>query len=727
MTKIQITKLRNNGQASAKYIADDGRYLHTEYGLCVVFPENFKDAIQSSSVWDIEGESKIVEHDINGFKLQEEKLVVSKGVILKPPTRLLEFWLQKNIKTVGSVRAGKIVRNVYLEHYIEKDDLEGLLTISGVNEEIAREILLKFPKDETVKAINWFASRNLPVKIALLLSQVFKENAVEMVSQNPFFLTKINVPFDDCLKLAFDLGMKSDDQLVRSALAVDITKSYCRRTGSTVIPRAEFKRTAIQRGASNPNALLRASGELSQLGEVKGGYTYEGSFLVEFEIAYKLKAALNRRNGEYSLLAGWEKAVSRDEIVFSLQQFEKTIPFDLTKEQREAVIGTVRSKVCLLSGGAGTGKTTILRAILDVLENISSGLQIIQLALSGRASQRMSESTGREASTIAKFCIDMKRAKRGYRPEHCVVVIDEASMVDVYSMHQLLNYLPPATRFIFVGDDQQLPPVGGGLVFHALLQSEMPKFVLSQVKRQAEESGIHKFAMAIRNEKYLWLPDYVQNPQEDCSQIKAKGLNDIREIFLKLGQDTIVLCAMQNAKLGVRQINQVMQRSFGLDRNPILYFDHEHGVQSYVSAIGVRFYEDDPIMIAKNAYDIGVRNGDIGRIIDAYFEPEESGVSGILELNGRYLKIDQDLLEKMELAYAITIHKSQGSQWRNTIIVINHEARHMLDKTLIYTASTRATERLVLACPGGTLIENAINRGSVALQRKTNLFDLLKS
>ena len=242
-------------------------------------------------------------------------------------------------------------------------------------------------------------------------------------------------------------------------------------------------------------------------------------------------------------------------------------------------------KVISLSGGAGTGKTTVLNAVLSVLEAVSLDTPIYQVALSGRASQRMSEATGRPASTIAKFCIDMKNEADDKRPDHCVCVIDEASMVDLFSMHNLLQYLPQATRFIFVGDVDQLPPVGGGLVFHNLMKSDFPSVTLTAVKRQGEQSGIHRFATTVRNEvDYdVDVDNYAVRKESDCSLLNSINPAEITALFTELGgsKNGVVLTATQKGAAGVLNLNKVMKEA-GYDR-PRITIDAGDGVYDFIN------------------------------------------------------------------------------------------------------------------------------------------------
>ncbi|MGK7661286.1 AAA family ATPase [Marinovum sp. E06] len=579
-------------------------------------------------------------------------------------------------------------------------------------------------------AINWLADHDLPVKLAASLSAVWREKTIEMLKENPFRLLNFDVPFKLCCKIAKEFGFDSDHPKYQAALAVDLISQYCRATSSTLMPRLVFEKKCREMGVDF-DVVLRHAMEQELIGYIRGedGFQLEGEFLLEALTGQRLRDAILRPPGAGSSSAGWECSLTVEEVTERLREFEQTIRFSLTDEQRRAVSLASRMSVIALSGGAGTGKTTILQAILTVLERVSLGVDIFQIALSGRAAQRMVEATGRPASTIAKFCADMARKKQDQRSDHCIVVIDEASMVDLYSMHDLLRYLPSATRFIFVGDVDQLPPVGGGLLFHNIMKSAFPAVELTAVKRQGAESGIHQFATAVRHQHGgIALPDYLEGAEVDCAILRRVDPEEISELFYAHGgpKRCAVLTSMQAGKAGVGNLNTVMQRRLGYDR-PVVRLTHEDGVYDYVNFNGSKFYLNDPILIMKNDYEIGVRNGDLGTIVEILDEPTEDGQLGWVEIDDRMINLNADLLDKMSLGYAMTIHKSQGSQWENVILVLTRRAIHMLDKTLLYTGATRAQKKLIVCSEGMGLIQHAVDRGSIALQRKTNLLQHLNT
>lgn len=726
---IQISKKRRNGSVSARRIADDGSVIREPNGLCVALPEAYRDAAMIGSLWEVDGPSKQTIFRANDYTVTELHIDANTARFLKPNTRLLEIWLWKNVDGIGEVKAGRLARHPHLIEMIERKQLSKLLDL-GVPERSIGQLLTNFPSQDYMEAINWLATHELPVKLASSLSAVWREKTIQLLEDNPFRLMKFDVSFKLCCCVAEKFGFNVKHPKYKAALAVDFVTQYCRRTASTLMPRSAFEKRCRARRV-DPSDILGHAMKQELIGYIRDedGFQLEGEFLLEALIGQKLRGAIHRSRGSGSGAAGWECGLTEHEVTQRLHDFEQTITFSLTVEQRRAVALACHMNVIALSGGAGTGKTTILKAMLTVLEQSSLGVDIHQIAVSGRAAQRMAEATGRTASTIAKFCQEMVKKSRNKRPDHCVVVIDEARMVDLYSMHKLLQYLPAATRFIFVGDVDQLPPVGGGLVFHNLIKSGFPTIELTAVKRQGQESGIHRFATAIRHQhKDIDLPGYQAGEHVDCSMVDSIEPGEISDLYDAHGGSArcVILTSMQKGNAGVGKLNTVMQRKLGYDR-PVVRFVTDDGNIDYVNFQGNKFYLGDPILITKNDYNIGVCNGDLGTIAEIFDEMTDDGSLGFVDIDGRMIDLNSNLLEKMSLGYAITIHKAQGSQWQNVILVLDPAAQIMLDKTLLYTGATRAQKKLIVCCEDIDLIQQAVDRGSIALQRKTNLLHHLNA
>lgn len=726
---IQVSKRRSNGFVSAKRLNSDGSIVHSINSLCVVFPKAFRDAVNVGSIWEVNGNLTESTFTANGYTVTEDCLDAETVRFVKPNTHLLETWLRKNVDGIGEVKAGRLARHPHLIEIITQKQANTLLDL-GVPERSIGPLMLNFPSQDYMDAINWLATHELPVRLASSLAAAWCGKTIQLLEENPFRLMRFNLSFRRCCGVAEKFGFDASHPKYKAALAVDFVSQYCRKTSSTLMPRSAFEEKCRARRVDLKEIMGHAMDQ-ELIGYIRDedGFQLEGEFLLEALTGKRLREAALRSPGSESDIAGWECALTTEEVTQLLHEFEETISFDLTEEQRGAVALACRENVIALSGGAGTGKTTLLRAILTVLEKASLGVDICQVALSGRAAQKMAEATGRPASTIAKFCIDMSKKSPDKRPDHCVAVIDEASMVDLHSMHRLLRFLPKATRFIFVGDVDQLPPIGGGLVFHNLMKSGFPAIELTAVKRQGEKSGIHRLATAIRHQhSSIKLPEYQEGGRIDCSVVHSIDPVQISNLFDTHGglDRCIVLTSMRKGDAGVENLNKVMQRKLGYDR-PVIRVVTDHGNIDFVNFQGHKFYLNDPIMITKNDYNIGVRNGDLGTIAVIFDAMTEDGSLGLVNINNRMVDLTSPLIEKMDLGYATTIHKAQGSQWESVILVLDRKSQRMLDKTLLYTGATRAQKKLIICCEDMDLIHRAVDRGSIALQRKTNLLQHLNA
>lgn len=293
-------------------------------------------------------------------------------------------------------------------------------------------------------------------------------------------------------------------------------------------------------------------------------------------------------------------------------------------------------------------------------------------------------------------------------------------------MYRLVGILPDAARVIFVGDTAQLPPVGNGLVFHALTETQIPFFNLTQVKRQNEQSGIHKFSTSVRNGIFD-LPELTKNTlreSSDCSIETKPTIERLIALWQESGgiERSIVLSPIRKGEFGVNNLNVELQASVGNDRQAIYFQDSLRGWIPWITSTGSRLLKGDPVLVTANNYDedADLRNGDLGLIVEVFEQPDEDGAVAVIEVNNYLINVTAEVLEKLHLGYAITIHKSQGSQWSNCFVMLPNEAEKMIDQTLLYTASTRPSENLVLM-GGERIIEKAISVGSKATLRKTNI------
>jgi exodeoxyribonuclease V alpha subunit len=398
----------------------------------------------------------------------------------------------------------------------------------------------------------------------------------------------------------------------------------------------------------------------------------------------------------------------------------------LASQQREAVRMVLTHKVLVITGGPGTGKTTILRCIIRILEK--KGLRIHLASPTGRAAKRMAEAAGRDAMTIHRL-LEWSPAHAGFqrnahRPlETDLVVVDEASMIDVVLMNSLLRAIPLMATVVLVGDADQLPSVGPGTVLRDILESgRVPAVRLTEIFRQAEQSCIVLNAHRVNRGEF---PDLSRPPRGQATDFHFLSEEDqgrLQQLIVDLVsrrlptrysfdpvEDIQVLTPMHRGAVGAVQLNAALQAAL----NPA-----RPGVTEVMRG-GRVFRAGDRVMQVRNNYDKGVYNGDIGRIAGIDLAEQEA----IVLVDGRSVMYDFSELDELRLAYAATVHKSQGSEYPAVILPLHTTHYLMLQRNLLYTAITRAKRMLVLA---GTTKALAIAvKNDLTLRRCTRLADRL--
>lgn len=724
---VQVKKRRMYGYATVDLVRPDGSIRKRDKPLVVRFPEHAQGAVTAGSLWEVSGKERVNTFTANDFVISEYAIEATSIKYLKPSGKVLSRWIAANIQGIGGVIANRLVRTPNLDRLIENKDKQALFQIAGMTAKRVDRLLEGWPDDSLFKAIEWLEEQQLPLGLGEKLSDLFGAEAIEKIKEHPFLLMGMGASFEKTMDVAQGLGLNMAHESVIAGVAQHVAVRYCSKTGSTVIDQKsliEGCSRVMQKPA--PETVGDIACDKGLLVRVDSGYQVYGTALMEATVAHFLVTAHRRQVGEGSLMSVWERTLSEASVSSVLAGYEKGLEFELTEDQRKAVIGSVLSPVCCISGGAGTGKTTILKAVLGVYSTMASGMACFQVALSGRATQRMSESTGLPAQTIAKLIADHLGDDKPDLPDHLLLVIDEASMVDLLSMYQLVGMLPEATRIVFVGDTAQLPPVGGGLVFHALQDTMIPFFHLSQVKRQSEQSGIHRFASAVREGRFQ-LPNKTNSTlsaSSDCTIENKMSLIRLEQLWLEAGGigSCAVLSPVRKGDFAVDSINSHLQKTVGSDRPCVCYLDEQRGWIPWVTSTGTELLIGDPILVTANNYDedADIRNGDLGIVTSVYDGPDEDGVVAMSEINGIPVPLTTEILHKIQLGYAITIHKSQGSQWSTCFVILPEESSRMVDQTLLYTAVTRPTERLVLFS-SGFMVRKATSSGSIASKRQTCL------
>ena len=376
-------------------------------------------------------------------------------------------------------------------------------------------------------------------------------------------------------------------------------------------------------------------------------------------------------------------------------EFKRRTGLDLNLSQKEAVRLSVSSPLVCIKGGAGVGKTATLCAVHVAAEMLGFG-GVIQMALSGRASKRMAEATGRRAYTIAGFLQGIDTGQIRLEGEY-LLVVDEASMLDLTHCYRIMRRMPAGTKLLLVGDDAQLPPIGFGLTFHALANHpDIPTVELTEIHRQAAATGIPQASIAIRNGKipdlarYTGLADGVSFIEATSDEITDRIMDVVNDLG---GVGTCqIIGAVKGGPAGVRTINDLFHNLIATGRAQL------HG-----------FAEGEPVIWTTNDYNRDLFNGSLGKVVTA-----REGL--VVDFDGTEHSFDEADVKEMGHAYAITTHKSQGSQFERVIVPVFKS--RILDRTLLYTAITRA-ERQVVLIGDRNAYERAIVEPSSANRRET--------
>lgn len=443
-------------------------------------------------------------------------------------------------------------------------------------------------------------------------------------------------------------------------------------------------------------AVHLALGDSAITGEKEIGYQPIGAALIEAGISKRLARIHNGEGSRQGQLFHSTSRINPLLVREKISTFESSQGIMLNEAQKEAVMMATSKPLSVLTGGAGVGKTTVLKIVIDIIEE--AGGTVYQMALAGRAAQRMREATGHEAMTIAGFISNVQKGHLHVRHDS-LVIIDEASMLDLPVMHRIVRNLPNGVRLLMVGDPYQLPPIGFGLVFHKIAESStIPRVELTQVHRQAESSGIPSVAFAVRGGVVPQLKAFDGRNSGvtfiDCAPEKITGV--LFDVYKSWGDvtGTQVLGMTKSGVAGVRAINDYFHQMLSAGKRKLSQW---------------RLAEGDPVIHLENDYERLLFNGSLGYVKRVVAEGHTSSL--MCEFDGVEHVFTETELEKIAPAYGITVHKAQGSQFRRVAIPITK--CRLLDRTLIYTALTRGIEQVVFAGDKYAFKQAVLKRPSV--------------
>ena len=611
------------------------------------------------------------------------------------------------LKGIGPSTATKLVAKFGTDTLtVIEETPERMQTIKGITAKKAKEIAANYRAITGMKRMMDFLNHyELPVSLALPLQKAFGDSAVQCLKDNPYVLTSevYGVDFASADEIALSMGFDGADPC-RTEAALLYELSYNLNNGHVFLPREKLLSAAQTLIGEEQETLEVALDHLIEYHKVvqERIANVEGCYLARM---YTAEKSVAERILSMSVQS-WEEGRHSDRIIDEIAR-EQGITYE--PQQRQAVYLAASQGLLLLTGGPGTGKTTAVRGMVAVLERM--GLEVLLLAPTGRAAKRMSELCSREAQTIHR-CLGMSYndlthevsfRKNAKDPLECdAVIVDEMSMVDLELMNALLTALRPGCRLIMVGDPDQLPSVGAGNVLGDLLGSQaIPTVSLTSVFRQAKYSAIIRNAHAVN----LGSAPDLTNKQNDffflCRRSPDRLVQTVKELVAERlpqnmgipGEEIQVLTPTRKGVWGTVNLNRELQAVI----NPPAPNKRQKIWGDLI------FREGDRVMQTKNNYDVvwekedgsvgtGIFNGDMGRIE----EIDPSGELITIRFDDHTCVYTPDLLNQLDMAYAITVHKSQGSEYRAVVLISAPVAPGLMVRGVLYTAITRARELLVL-------------------------------
>ncbi len=616
------------------------------------------------------------------------------------------------IKGIGKSLADKIV-----DHFEERtfdvieNEPDKLISIHGIGRAKQTIITEAWNKHHAVRRVMQFLQENeVGVYHASTILQAYGSETLNILNHDPYLIARDipGVGFAIADKIALKSGVsKEDENRLKACLICSLL--FSEQDGHVYQLKKELFDASAKISGVAPDKFETALEALTHDGEIKTEADTEDTrvylarlFRAESGIASRMKAILSMKT--------MAEDMGKDEI---LEIVLSKLAVKLSDEQLNVVEKVMNEKIVVITGGPGTGKTTLIRALCEIFRFREK--KTILSAPTGRAARRLSEVTGQKAFTLHKllgFDHENQTFEKNFTNplDLDVFIVDEASMVDTLLMYHLIEAMPATASLILVGDTFQLPSVGPGNVLSDIIESGRVKvFFLTRIFRQAEESPIIRYAHSIRNGE---MPDFQKAAAGELSEfyfIEKTRPDKVVETILELCSNRIqkafphmdeiqVLTPMHRGEAGTINLNQQLQSVL----NPS---------GSGMDVKGILFKPGDKVMHLKNNYEKDVFNGDIGLVADVI--KSESKV--LVDYDGRIVEYDILELDELTLAYAISVHKSQGSEYSAVVIALTTAHFPLLQRNLLYTAMTRG-KRLVIIVGSSKAIELALNNNKTVLR-----------
>ena len=643
---------------------------------------------------------------------------------LMPQTamEILSYLSSRVIKGIGPRMAARIVEHFGTETLaVMEREPERLAEVSGISREKAQAIGEEFKLQVGMRQLmEFFALHHLPAELAVRTYKLYGDSTIELLYDDPYLLMDegLEAPFGAVDRFAIELGVAADDpRRVEAGILFEL--SYNLTAGHSFLPEDKLLPATAQLLSVEPDAVKQGMERLLEADRLVRD-KLAGITVIYLPQLYEAETYCARRLQEFAKQTfpaphGLEKMI---------RNVARESGIEYSSEQEQAIREAATSGLLLITGGPGTGKTTILNGILSLLGQMQ--LRCLLAAPTGRAAKRLTEVTGEDASTIHRLLeagIDQNTGKMLFvrdedNPLKCdAVIVDEMSMVDVELLHALLQAVPQGKRVILVGDPDQLPPVGPGFPFSDMLRSgELPTVRLTEIFRQAQQSLIVMNAHRVnrgempdlKNVKSDFFFMRRQNEEGVCSLIRDLCTTRLPNNMGIPSDQIQVLSPTRKGSVGTMNLNKLLQAAL----HPAAPDKKERQFGEFI------FREGDRVMQIRNNYDImwkkvdgsavgtGIFNGDVGTIREIDLGTETMTI----RFDDREAEYDFTQLNELEPAYAMTVHKSQGSEYRAVILTAWNGSPYLLSRSILYTAITRARELLIIVGreePVGVMVENA--------------------
>ncbi|MBL7175228.1 MAG: ATP-dependent RecD-like DNA helicase [Desulfobacteraceae bacterium] len=605
------------------------------------------------------------------------------------------------IKGIGPIMAKRIVKKFGKGTLdIIESEIEKLAKVAGIGPKRIGMIKKAWAEQKEIREVMIFLqTHGVSSGYATKIFKQYGSRSIAVVKENPYRLATdiFGIGFVTADQIAEKLGFAKDSEL-RAEAGILYVLNQLSEEGHVYYPY---------------ELLIEKCQEILQVGRevvvnAFGSITLEKRIVIE-DLNQDIEEFKENNKAVYlskffvsetsiaslmKTLIGAPKSIRKIDSDKAIEWVQRQLSITLAKNQVEAIRCAVENKVMIITGGPGTGKTTIINAILKIFSRL--GVKVLLAAPTGRAAKRMNETTGHEAKTIHRL-LEYSIQKGGFqkneeKPLDChLLILDEASMIDTILLYHLLKAIPPEATFILVGDVNQLPSVGAGNVLKDIIASSaVPVVELNEIFRQAKESLIIVNAHKINNGivPSLGLPE----PKDDFYFIEQEDPEKVLSIILELTKERIpmrfrldpvddiqVLTPMHKGTVGAGNLNVELQQALNPGEDGLVRGNRN-------------FRVNDKVMQIKNNYDKDVFNGDIGRITSIDQENHEVNIS----FDGRGVPYDHTDLDEIVLAYAVSVHKSQGSEYPAVIVPILTQHYVLLQRNLIYTAVTRGRRLVVI-------------------------------